>query len=217
MAKILTALFVSLLLVIALNGQSVRTGTVSGAIFDTQDAVILGTEVTVARQGFQKSIFPDPQTGQFAFTLAPGMYTITTKQNWWFSIRRAMFEVKENETTILNLTPTLRVLSVALEVTSKGSRDVADYSDIPKYEDFLPFADSPLNVVIEYRTKKTKGKISEYRNAKLTYNNLSINAARLKFDKKSLTVEAIGNVTKDENGRRERNEKQKLSIKKLDR
>ncbi len=128
-----------------------------------------------------------------------------------------MFEVMENETTILNLTLTLRVQSVALEVTSKGLRDVADYSYIPKYEDFLPFPDSPLNVVIEYRTKKTNGKISEYSNAKLTYNNLSINAGRLKFDKDSLAIEAIGNVTKDENGQRERNEKQKLSIKKFER
>ncbi len=86
MVKILSALFVSLLLVNALNGQSVRTGSVSGALFDPQDSVILGTEVTVSRQGFQESVFPDPQTGRFAFNLAPGVYTISTKQNWWFSI-----------------------------------------------------------------------------------------------------------------------------------
>jgi hypothetical protein len=85
---------------------------------------------------------------------------------------------------------------------------------IPKYEDFLPFPASPLNVVIEYRTKKSKGSISEYTNAKLTYNKLSINANILKLDRRSLAIEAIGNVTKDENGRREKGEKQRLSIKK---
>lgn len=205
--------FFSLLVELA-SGQQLETGKVRGSLYDPQNAVILGTQVTIARPGFQKSVFPDPQTGQFAFDLKPGIYSITNKQNLWYSTRRAVFLVKENETTVVNLSPTLHVLSVALEVRSKDLREEAGYNYIPKYDDFLPFTDSLLNVVIEYRTTKTKDSISEYTNAKLTYNDYSINANFLRFDKKNLSFEALGNVTIDENGRRQKCERLESRIEK---
>lgn len=212
MLRILITLFLFLLFVIEFSAQTMTTGSVRGSLFDSNGAVILETHVIVAKPGFQESVFPDPATGQFTFNLTPGVYTITTKEDVYFAIRRAVFQVKENETIILNLRPTLRVLSVALEVTKRGLRDQVTYNYVPKYMDFLPFRDSPLNVVIEYRTKKSKGTSSEYKNAKLTYNDLSINADLLKFDDKTLSIDAIGNVTKDENGRQEKSEKLRLQI-----
>jgi hypothetical protein len=125
-------------------------------------------------------------------------------------VRRALFVVRQDDTTVINLSPTLRVLSVALEVTSKGSRDLPSYNYVPKYDDVKPFGGSPLNIVIEYRkktTKTTKPDVTEYRNAKLSYDSYSVSADVIRLDRKSLSFEASGNVTADVNGKRQKTDK----------
>lgn len=194
------------------KAQQTALGKVTGSVFDQQDAVILGNEVTIENQNFRKSVMPNSDDGTYTLKLPAGIYTVTTEQNWWYPVQRAAFLVQPNETTVINLNPTIRIFSIALEVTSKGVREPVEYNRKPKYEEFLPFSDSPFNVVIEYREKKRKGSVTEYRNAKLTYNNLSVFADTLRFDRNKLLIETKGNATVDENGQRQKKENTKLQI-----
>ena len=189
------------------SGQETRKGKVVGSMFDPNDAVILGTKLTISRPGFEKSVMPDPMTGEFTFEVEPGTYAVTSSGKVWFPIRRALFAVKENQTIVINLRPTLRLRSLALEVTSKGSRDLPTYNLAPKYQEFLPFLDSPLNVVIEYREKLQKGSVIEYKNVKLSYDSYAVCADALSFNTKDLSFEATFNVTSDENGVRKKTDR----------
>ena len=196
--------------------QQTNLGKVKGSVFDLQEAIILGNAVTIENQHFRKSVMPNPDDGTFSLELPAGIYSVTTEQGWWYPVKRANFQVRANETTIINLSPTIRIFSIALEVTSKGVREPAEYNREPKYEEFLPFPDSPFNVVIEYRKKKRKGSVTEYRNAKLTFNNLSVFADVLRFDKNKLLVEAKGNITIDENGQRQKKQDSTLQLAKVE-
>lgn len=198
-----------------IQAQQTALGKVTGLVFDPSDAVILGDDVVIEGLNFRKSILPTDE-GNYTFEVPPGIYTITTKQGVWYSVKRAAFLVQPNETTVINLSPTIRVMAIFLEVTSKGIREPVKYNREPKYEEFLPFSDSPFNVVIEYRKRKRDRSATEYRNAKLTYNNLSVFADILRFDKSKLLVEAKGNVTIDENGQRQKKQDATLQIAKVE-
>ena len=197
------------------QAQQTALGKVTGCVFDQQDALILGNEVTIENQSFRKSVMPNPEDGKYTFEVPPGIYTVTTKQGTWYSVKRAAFLVRANETTVINLNPTIRVKAIFLEVTSKGVREPVEYNREPKYEEFLPFSDSPFNVVVEYQKRKRNGLVSEYNNAKLTYNNLSVYADTLRVDKNKLLVEAKGNVIIDENGQRQKKQNASLQIDKV--
>ena len=202
--------------VVTAQTQQNVPGKVTGSVFDWQDAVIPGTEITVENQNVRKNVISNSD-GKYTVELPPGIYTLTTGQGVLYSVRRAVFLVRANEATIINLSPEIRVALISLELTPKGIREPVEYNSEPKYEEFLPFPDSPLNIVVEYRGKKRKGSITEYRGAKLTYNNQSVFANVLRLDKRNWQVEAKGNVTVDENGQRERKQNVSLQITKVER
>lgn len=184
-----------------------KCGKVKGAIYDSQDAVILGTKVTVSNDGFQLTVYPDPQTGIFMFDVPPGTYSITTEQNWWFPIRRAKFLVAEGETVVINLQPNIRIASQALVVGKNGVEDVYERVPLMKLVELRPFLDSSLSVVIEYSKSKQHSTITTYSNAQLTYNDLSIRADVLRFNATNARVEASGNVTLDKGGLRQKKDR----------
>lgn len=211
---ILTVIF-SLCLSFGVNAQQANFGKITGSVFDQQDAVILGNEITIENQNFRRSVLPNDD-GIYTLEVPAGVYSITTKQGIWYSIRRAKVLVRANETTVINLNPTIRVLSIALEVTSKGVREPVEYNNESKFEDFFPFSSSLLNAVVEFRSKKRKGSVVEYRNAKLTYNNQSVLADIIRLNKNNLSIVANGRVTVDENGNRRKVENATLQIYKID-
>lgn len=199
----------------AAKAQQTALGKVAGFIFDQQDAIILGIDVTIENQDFRKTVMPNSDTGKYEVELPAGIYTITTKQGFWYAVNRAVFSVRANETTTINLNPTVRIATIGIEVTSQGVREPVEYNSEPKYETFLPFSDSPFNVVVEYQKRKQRKNFVEYRNAKLTYNNQSLHADFILFDKNDLRVEAKGNVTIDKNGQRQKKQNGNLQIQKV--
>ena len=220
--KIVLRILILILLIFLSRGnvfvaqaQQNVVGKVTGSIFDQQDAVIPGTEITIENQNFRKNAISDTD-GTYTFELPPGIYTVATKQGTWNAAKRANFLVRASETTTINLSPTIRITSIALEITPKGTQDVYTYNDKLKYDEFFPFPNSPLNVVVEYGKKKRKGVITEYRNAKFTYNNQSVFADILRLDRKNLRVEAKGNLTVDQNGKREKHQNANLQISKFE-
>ena len=178
-------------------------GKLHGSIFDQQDAVIPGVEVTVSSDTFQKTVLSD-SNGSFGMELPVGFYIITTKQNQWFPLQRSNFLVTVNETAVINIRPRIRMLSQALVLTQTGLRDEYQYNKPAKFEEFLPFTNSPLKVVVEFENSKKIGSAIEYRNAILTYNTTSVSAGIIRVDKNTLLVEARGGVIVEENGLRQR-------------
>ena len=209
-------IFLSLYNIVTAQTQQNVPGKVTGSVFDWQDAVIPGTEITIENQNIRKNVISDFD-GTYRVELPPGIYTLTTGQGTYYAVKRAGFSVRTNETTVVNLSPAIRVAAIFLEVTSKEISEPVEYASEPKYEEFLPFPDSPLNVVVEYRGKKRKGSITEYRGAKFTYNNQSVFADVLRLDKKNLRIEGKGNVTVDENGKRKKKQNVSLQITKVER
>jgi hypothetical protein len=195
---------------LSIYGQK-AVGNVRGSLFDRQDAVIPGTDITVQNNSFRTTVKTDSD-GQFFVNLPPGYYTISTGQNHWWAVRRSNFRITGNETLVINLNPTIRILSVSLVASDTAIKDVAQYNYTPKYDEFLPLRGSPLNLVVEYRKRSQKNPIITYREAKLTYDALTIIADVLRFDSKSLELEAIGNVTVDRNGVREKTPKIRMKI-----
>lgn len=203
----LIAFFSKLLLVCFVGvttGQSANLGKVTGSVFDHMDALIPGVEITVSRGSFAKTVRSDFK-GAYEIELVPGVYDVQTKQNWWFPVRRAVFVVRSNQTAIINLQPRSRDITQELVATKKGLEDRYTYgAQKPKYEDFRPFADSEVNVVIEYTKRRTHGRLIEFSGAVLTYDATSVSADKIRLDKKNLRVEAEGNVIIDLNGERKK-------------
>ncbi len=193
------------------KAQQATLGRVTGYVFDRQDALILGEEVIIENANFRKSVLPN-EDGKYEMQLPAGVYSITTKQGTFYPLKRAVFSVESNETVTINIRPTYRILAIFLEVTSKGVREPVEYAAKPNYEEFLPFSDSPLNVVIEYQKGKRKGLETEYRNVKFSHNKQTIYADVLRLNKKNLSVEAEDNVIVDENGQRQSKQKANLKI-----
>jgi hypothetical protein len=187
--------------------QDGTLGKITGAIYDYHDALILGTKVTVSNDRIQKTSKPDPQTGTFLFEVPPGVYSITTEQNWWFPIRRGKILVGAGKTVVINLQPNLRIASQALVVDTKGTRDVYERNALPALVELQPFSDSALDLVIEYRKLNRKGATTGYTHAQLTYNDLSIRADALSFNSQTLLIEASGNVTIDKGGSRQKKDR----------
>ncbi|MCC6453217.1 MAG: carboxypeptidase regulatory-like domain-containing protein [Acidobacteria bacterium] len=215
MERIITTLSIILCFAAAGIAQAEKTGKIVGSIFDPNDAVILGTEVTVSSGSFSRSAFPEPRSGEFSFDVPAGVYTITTKRTQWFEVRRASFIVRAGETVMIDLRPRLYLRSQALVFTNKGLRDVYEYAPQAKGEEFLPFSDSPMNVFVEFETKQMSGNITEYREATLTYNDLSISANLIQVDRKALSVEATGRVTSDRDGTHKKSRSIKLKIERI--
>ena len=212
MRYVLTTLSIILCFAAVGSAQTGTTGTITGSILDPNDAVILGTEVTVSSGSFSRSAFPEPRSGRFSFEVPAGIYTITTKQTEWFSVRRASFIVRNGETTTIDLRPRLYFRSQALVVDRNGRRDAYEYYPRAKVEEFLPFSDSPSNVFVEFETKQGSGDTTEYRNAFLTYNALSISADLIQVDRKTLSVHATGGVVIDHDGTHKKSNSFKLHI-----
>jgi hypothetical protein len=141
------------------------------------------------------------------FELPPGIYSITTEQNSWFPIRRAKFLVSDGKTIVINLKPKLRIASQSLVVDRKGFNDVYERNPLPALVELLPFSDSPLNVVIEYRKSKRGTATTKYSCAQLTYNDFSIRADVLSFNAQTLVIEASGDVTIDKGGSRQKKDR----------
>lgn len=194
---------VALLFVVCVwaSAQEGSLGRVTGSVYDSNDAVILGTKVTLSSDKVQKTAVVN-EDGKFSFAVPPSVYSITTEQNWWFPVRRANFMVVAWKTVVINLQPELETFSQALVFDRKGLRDVYQYNTLPRLAELKPFPDSPLNVVIEYRRSGRRGTTTTYTQAQLTSNELSIKADVLRLNAQTLSVEASGNVTVDRGGDR---------------
>lgn len=181
--------------------QTIENGTVRGAVFDPNEALIPKAKFVIEGRDFRREVSSN-DVGEFEAEVPAGIYRITSEQGLYYPLRRAPFRVAPNSVTVLNLRPALRVTSIALVVTDAGARDRVTYNRPPKYETFQPTSDSgSFDLVVQFQKRSVKGNSVNYRNAWLSYDSLLIHADFLYLEKSTFRISAQGNVTVEDNGR----------------
>jgi hypothetical protein len=177
--------------------------TVKGTVFDPGGAVIPGVEIIFENNVTRRTVVSN-EDGEYEVGLIPGIYRIRTAQGIFYALRRAAFRVEPNSTTVINISPTQRVLSIGLQVTSAGVREPMNLSHVPKYDAISFSSTAPLDLVVEFDHKRIQNGMTKYGYAKLTYNSLSIHADRLSLDRNHHRIWAKGNVVVDNAGQQTR-------------
>ncbi len=205
MSKFVCALVVIILTCQFLLAQSttISSGKVKGIVYDSsREAIILEIEVSIEGKEIKRSVHPNSESGEYEFDVPSGIYNITTKEGIWHSIKRASFRVEAGKTTTINLYPAIRIVSTFLTLDG----DKTTYGSIPKY-DLLNIDDASLDIIIQVKEQKSDSGIIEYKYAALTFDNQTILADLIRFNKKSKTVELEGNILIDDNGQRSKTNK----------
>jgi hypothetical protein len=195
------SMFVIGFLTIVTNAQT--NTMLRGSVFDPSgDAVIPGVTVVVRGNGVSEKVQTNAD-GEFSFRLPKGEYEITSEHPHYFPIRRSLISLSATEPTILNLYPSLRVLSIALVATRKGVIDEYSYARSPKFTRLSQPQRGPRDgAVVEFNTKVRRRGSTTYQVVKITSGSLTIMASELIVT--PTRVEARGNVLVDNNGEKTR-------------
>ena len=177
------------------------TGKVIGNVLDTNGAVIVlpKVQISFASSDFQKNATVDSE-GNFEIILPVGVYQVNLKLNGFQPFTRSLIKVNSNNTYTLNL--------VLTPIYSTRGTSISDVEDVDvlhilkQYETL--FADekvfSGIKPIIQYETKCEVQNVTEYRNATLTYDFISIKADKISFRKADGFIESIGSKFSIENG-----------------
>jgi hypothetical protein len=200
---ILASMFFSLPAEGRIREESQLDGRVKGTVFDPGGAVVAGMEIIVSGNRASRRVVSS-ENGKYELVLAPGIYRIRTEQGIFYTLSRAAFQVRPNTTTIINISPRQRVLSIALRITPSGLQEPATLTEAPKYDTFPPAFIGQLDLVVEFTHKRTRNGITKYSDAKLTYDSLTIDADGLSYNARRHLLRARGNVLVDNAGLRRR-------------
>lgn len=197
------------------------SGKIKGALFDSSgEAIIPGKKIVIEGQDIKQTITTNDR-GEYEFDLPAGIYNIAIEEEqhyeWFYPFRRGKIEIRPNTISVINLYPAIIGKIIALVASSAGVRDeVTITTKPPKYENISVIPSSALDLVIQFSKKKIHKKITEYKNAKLTFGNLTIIAGEVQFDKSNLQIRAKGlndTVLIDNNGQQSRVSEAKINIK----
>jgi len=176
-------------------------GKVRISIFDTIDRIVPNITITIQGNGVIHK-FTSGEKAYYEFDLAPGIYTVISDKGngYYFPFRRSAFKIESETTTLINVLPINRVLTIGTVI---GDRDVTQLAPEPKYESLkvTDTSTTEIGIVVQYDHKREQAKSIEYRDGArpfsgvvVTYGALTIIADVVSIDKVTLRVEAIGNV-----------------------
>lgn len=177
------------------------TGRLKVTVLDTIDRLVLNVPVTIEGNGQRRSFVSDEQQSH-EFELPGGVYYITSQKGlgYFFPFRRAPFRVVPGDTTMINVTPSFRVLAIGAIV---GDKDLTELAPAPKYQ-YLAVPQSPnpeLSLLVEYDHRRENKRAVEYTGNErpltgviVSYDVITICAEKVRIEKDSLRVEAHGNV-----------------------
>ena len=174
-----------------------------------------GVSITIEGEGVKRELISDEQ-GSYEVELPPGLYRINAAAPDYFPFQRAAFQVSPNAVTEINIVPVLRILGVALVMTSSGAKDVPRIALSPKYASFSTSRASktPLDLLIQYRERIKHQSNIEYNKAVISYDAITIYADKAYLDKDNLRIIASGNdIVTENNGQRIRVRRAELYIK----
>jgi hypothetical protein len=197
--------FILSLTVLTLSHEvtTARTGKLKGSVFDSQGAVVVTPRPTIiiksAGTGAINRITPN-EDGKYEIDLPVGIYQISTDVPGFYPFRRALFQIQPAETVMINLVPSARYFVRGTTVSPTQAIDKP--APRPRYDTFsVPQSSSQLlNLVIQFQKKRIFDRTSEYQNAILSYNELTICADKLALERKTLRVKASGNQVLVEDG-----------------
>jgi hypothetical protein len=203
--------FLLVLLIFAVgNAQSLvaSSGHVKGTVFDSNGAVITNIKVIFETNGLKSETITNGE-GFYKIELPVGVYRITTYSPGFCAAQRALFRVQSLSDILLDLTLDVCPIVTTLKMNKSGKfvSEEDRYIDPIKSESF-PIRDSsgaPLNLLVRYG-KRVEGKgIIEYQGVQyqngvpssitVSYDLLTIVADKVRFNRKTLLLEADGRVT----------------------
>ena len=204
--KLSSNLVIALFIVagVALNAQTAIS--VSGATTQTTARVkgtVRGGGLTVVtfegegQAGHTVRKVTTDDNGRYEVDLSAGIYRIKVEMPGYFPFRRAALSIPAGSDLIINITPTPRVLEVATFINQHsarlGEREIT--APPPKYEVFRPIpAAHPLDLLIQFNEKRRSRKNTEYVDAVVSYDTLTIYADKVHLNREDLRLIAEGNV-----------------------
>lgn len=134
--------------------------------------------------------------------LPAGIYSVSSRKGNYFSFRRSAFRVRPGVVTRINVCPSIRVRTQML--MSDGS-DRYVLAREPAYDvyDIPHSVDKAIRMLVRYDKKRRRGEYVDYesgvanagdRHVMVSYDALAIYAGRIRFDRKTLTLTAQGDV-----------------------
>jgi hypothetical protein len=180
-------------------GQEKLDGKVIFSSLDRRDIIFPGLEIFIEGKDLKRRYSLGVEA--LSVDLPPGTYQITATCNHFYPFRRSPLQVKPGETVRINLLPALRVLSIASGISEKGAFDDYQYAPQVRYASFLSNVALALTpqLLIRFDQRTSQKDYVEY-TAKLentlmaSYDTLSIFADKIRFNEKSVVLEAEGNV-----------------------
>lgn len=193
------------------QSKQAANGSVKGVIYaPDRDAVDFAEEFTITGEGIKKRFRNFQDDIEYNFNLPAGYYSVTASlPNYYYAFKRAIFRVEAGKTAVVNLYPALRVVSLSLTL-DEGC--VGVYNPEPKY-DTLQIAGFDSDIVVEYSEQKDFKSFVVYKNAKLTFDNKTLLADSLWFNKKSKEIKLDGNILIDDGGRRIKTNQARVKLK----
>jgi hypothetical protein len=215
-AVVVLMLITATVLTASASAQSLSStmGKIKGTVTDPKGAVIPNAIVIIeSRQTTQKVVANEE--GAYEIELPAGLYRISSVVPAYYPFRRASFCVQPLILMTINIAPVLRILTIGLEVTSSGSRQPITTSPSPKYESFSPphSSGAPLDLLVRFRKRRQHRDNIEYSEAMASYNALTFYADKMRLDRKTLQLEADGNVVVEDGKQRWRVKRAELEFK----
>jgi hypothetical protein len=181
-----------------------RTGKLIGAVFDKEGAVVVMPKPTIiirsAETGATNRITPN-EDGKYEIELRTGIYQISSDVPGFYPFRRALFQIQPDETAMINLVPSVRYFVRGTTISKTQAIDKP--APRPRYDIFsVPQSSSQLlNLVIQFGKRRMFNRTILYQNAILSYDQLTIYANNLTFERKSFRVKTSGNQILVEDGK----------------
>lgn len=180
-------------------GQSM--GTVTGTIMDSRAAVIVLPRPTIIFKGTKETrrVIPN-DNGDYEIKLPVGAYSVTTDIPGFYPLRRAKFRVLAGSRITINLVPSPRYL--VRGTTVSNSEPVDKLAPQPRYDELSVAVSSPFPLgLVQFEKKRIADGDVKYYAATFSYDELTIYADELRFNRRKLRLKASGDRVIVEDGK----------------
>jgi hypothetical protein len=181
------------------------TGQLSGTVTDINGARIADAKVAIEGDGTIRTV-TTAQDGTYEVDLTRGIYRIRVSSPGFCPTRRAAFRFQSSTAVTFNFTLVVCALENVLIGENGKYIGEKDRYRMPFKEEVLPVKSAsvfPLNLLIQYGERLKDKNVIQYKGFKIdskclgvivTYNLLTIQADKVRFDKQTLKLEAEDNV-----------------------
>ena len=176
-----------------------QTGKVQITSLNLKEEIVPFIDVVIEGNGIRRELRTKGVGDEYEHAglveLPVGIYRVTTRKGVYFDFHRAPFRVQPGTVTNINISPVLHVRTQ--ELMSDGS-DRYLLSPKPAYDVYsVPHSDNAISIMVRYDKKRKRGEYVDYgggREVMVSYDALAIYADKIRFDRKTFTLTASGDV-----------------------